>query len=163
MNNPINLLDLAESHFKDSNYKMALEACESYLIEYPNDISGLRLKAKSLERMGDVAQAIATISLAISHSTQAEPCDYFYKGRWNLSINNLSDALKDFTQVIEIGEKFDYTYYQEDAYLHRAYSFMLLNQRDKFILDLAHIGDEVRTYIHGRVISKELLVSTYLR
>lgn len=154
-------LELAERAAKSKDYVAAEKYCKEYLAASPTDREGLRLLAfiYSLGRRYD--EAVMTVSEVIALSeSKPEPSDYFNRGRWNLERGSVTDAVSDFSAVIDLCRHYSDEYYLEAAYLHRAVAFAQKGSRAEAQEDLKQVGDECQAFAIGKLFSKSALSAT---
>jgi hypothetical protein len=157
------LLVRAKKAAKLNDLAAAKKYCDEHISQFPLDKKGLRLLAFVCSLSHQYGQALEKISEVISLSgNNAEPADYFNRGRWLLAISDFSGGAADFAKVIQLCEFYKDNYYLEDAYLCRAIAFSKANLVKEALEDLCHVGDDYKTFVIGKLYSKAEL-SAYLR
>jgi hypothetical protein len=152
------LLRRAKAALQAGNKQEAMALCSTCLLSDPDDVAALRLYANLCAREGDVSNAIKNINHVIALNDMDEPCDYFYRGRWQLRAGKLDMAITDFEQVITLCHQHGDAYYLEDSYLHQAIAFYYQENRDKAANVLQYVGDECRTCVNGVLFSKAYIL-----
>lgn len=98
------------------------------------------LLAFSKARMGDLAEAVRSMSRAIELSSP-DPGMFFDRGRYELKQANYQRALADFDQAIAVSEKQQNEYYRESLYFLRADVLLKLGRRNDAKVDLSKVRD----------------------
>jgi tetratricopeptide (TPR) repeat protein len=148
-------LSIAESFFRNKEYKKALEACSEYIKENPDDAAGLRLLGDIESRNGDSLSAIRSFSKTIALSKNPEPCDFFSRGRLKLKIGQISSACDDFKEIIQLCAKYNNNYYLIDAYMHLAYANAKIGKIKDAKECMPHINDDCVTFLDGQIVNVE--------
>ncbi|ENT2948177.1 hypothetical protein ACFFOE_000142 [Klebsiella aerogenes] len=65
--------------------------------------------------------------------------DYSMIGEWSLELNLYEQAVDMFTLCILLGKKKKNSWFEDSAYLLRAYAYLKLNMQEQFTDDLQHI------------------------
>jgi tetratricopeptide (TPR) repeat protein len=97
------LLQRANAALQAGNNEEAMALCPTYLLSDPDNVAALRLYANLCAITGDVSHAIKAINHVIALNNMDEPCDYFYRGRWQLRAGKLDKAITDFDQGCPFG------------------------------------------------------------
>ena len=152
------LLSRAKRHFELEETEQALTACLSYLDSHPDDTTALRLKANIFAVEGRLMEAVETINKVLELTTSAEPCDYFYRGRWLLRNGHTRESCTDFDKVVELSLKYGDAYYLDTARLHLAYSQVILGQKSQAKDTLSLIDEDCTTSINDSIVDKNRLL-----
>jgi tetratricopeptide (TPR) repeat protein len=93
---------------------------------------------------------------------QADPADephfYFMRGWKRLRMNQLDDAVADFSKTIELSDEYRSDYYRDPAYLGRAETLLRLGRIDEAVADCERVSNAEMTWPGVR--SKNMILAT---
>ena len=159
MNDISKQLDEAYSLAADGkDYTAALSACDTIIQAHPQLAAPLRKRAQIYAHKSDFRQAIEEMSGVIQKG-HAEPGDYFFRGWWSVEDGNLSDAIKDLTKAIELGEQLGDDYFRESAHFFRAVASLRLRRYQDALADCQHVSDDFLMYLRSGQISKREIIT----
>ena len=99
-------------------------------------------------------EAVKSLSAAIALSP--EGIFYFHRGRYNSTLDNLSEAIEDFSNALIRDTYNDITFTQE-LYFHRADAFIRLGKREEALSDISRIPDDYKTWTSKLSTKADLL------
>jgi tetratricopeptide (TPR) repeat protein len=93
---------------------------------------------------------------------QADPADephyYFMRGWKRLRLNQLNDAVADFSKTIALSDEYKSDYYRDPAYLARAEAYLRLGRMDEAAADCERVANAEMTWPGVR--SKNSILAT---
>lgn len=138
---------------KQKKYDEALQICDEYIACNRTCREGYKKRSYVNALMKNWKDAIKDVSIFIDSGSN-HPGDYFSRGRWQLHIGNLKNAVSDFTKALEIENKNNLNYYSETVYFHRAKVFLMLKEFSKAIEDCQKVRDDFTIYLLGKIITR---------
>ncbi len=145
------------------DYERALGLCGNVLGKEPRSAEALRKRAYVYGHMRDYESELrdcdALVSIGIADDFE-QPSDYLRRGRCHLELGKFEDAVKDFSRVIELGERHSFYYDSLCAQFHRAYALFQLGRHGQALDDCRDLPDDYTTYARGEIVRKTALVES---
>jgi len=127
------------------NTEEAFSIASALVRQYPCEIRAWLMRAYVERLMGNHEAAIADMSNAININ-QLEPDLFFNRGRYRMSVADISGAIEDFSKGLELCHFHNNNYYRETLLFMRAEALAKLGRTDDALADLAHVRDDFRIY-----------------
>jgi len=141
------------------DYNRALRLCNEIIAENPRLSDGFRERAfvhGHMKRMEDaIRDSTRAIELDLEEHDLEEPADYFRRGYDRIAMGAYEEAIRDFSRVIELCEKYSNSYYAEPAYQHRAYAYLRTGACRKAIEDCHCFEYASPVYIDKGLITRQ--------
>jgi tetratricopeptide (TPR) repeat protein len=125
--------------------------------KYPNEFEVWSLRAHLHARNRDYLQAVADLSHAIVINPN-EPCLFFERGWSYLRLREAQSATRDFSEGLNLCERYGSDYYREILHFMRAEALLSMRRPDDALADLAHVREEFTMWTY-KLRSKSDLVA----
>ncbi len=153
-----NKLEQVSRFTEKRQYSAALDSVNSIIDVNPECYKAHYEKAKVFAHQMIWVEAIECVSVAIQLN-ENEPMLYFSRARWFVQSQRFHEAHDDLTQLIELENKLNDTYYIESAYFFRALASSYLGNYEDVLNDCDNVRDDYSIYILNKPHCKSNLVS----
>jgi tetratricopeptide (TPR) repeat protein len=157
MNDNKDVLEEARAASHEKDYPKALEICSVFIEAHPDSPDGFRTRSDVYGLMGDFVHAILDRTAALKRD-RGSPDDFFFRGWWNLEINELDAALDDLTRALRTGEKSGIHHFDEIAFFFRSLTYLRLGRYDEALADAQNVRDDFLMHIRSGQVSKAQVV-----
>lgn len=140
---------------KEGKEDAALDLIKNLISEFPKESRLWSFQGTLYAKKKIYKEALRSLSKAITLSP--EGIFYFQRGRYNLTLGNVSEAIIDFNYALSTDNYNDITFTQE-LYFHRAEALIKLKKKQEALSDIAHIPDGYQTWT-SKLRSKADLLS----
>lgn len=125
---------------KREEYARAIGLLDEIGLEYQEEPKIWETRGFVLSRAGDGEAAIAAYSKALSMSAQ-EPHPFYMRGIVYFEMGSFSEAISDFTKVLELCDFYQSDYYRASAHGFRADAYIRLKDFKNALAECNHVPD----------------------
>lgn len=120
--------------------ELALVHVQELIEKHPDNASLWSLQASILKGMEHYIEAINSMNKAIDLKPE-EASFYWLRGMCNFKVDNLSEAVIDFSHAIQ-GNNYGDVSFTQGVYFFRAEAFIKLGKKEKALSDISHIPED---------------------
>jgi tetratricopeptide (TPR) repeat protein len=145
-----------------SDPKAALTEASKLIEKQPDEAWTWSTRALVHERIGDIKAALADIDQALVVDFD-QPSNHFKKAWILISIQQYDDAIISLTTALDIGNRFEFYYYNSTCLFFRSVCYCRIGDFDRAQVDIESVDEDMTIWVDKLRTTAEIVEACKLR